>query len=174
MVRLIRWASIIITCFVILLLIALSCTPLVDLIPYTHAGGSLIYVKPINDYSEIIRGDSITYKLDNDGSIATNEVFAVDKEKCFYYIRASEYTAHNGMQNSVSAITVGGVSVVPVDFVLLLGKNVASFPLLGYVAELISTTTGLLIFAGIGVVFAFLAGILPSGKKKNKPEKKRE
>ncbi len=148
-----------------LIFLAISFTPIVGVIPYKYGNGALIYVMPVDDYSEIKSNDSITYKLDEENNVATNVVFAVDAGKEFFYINALEYGRNNGMENTSSAVMFGDTPVVPVAFDSVIGKTVVTLPFIGFIAEFITMNNGLIILGLAGLACSALV-ILTSDNKK--------
>lgn len=117
----------------------------------TYEVGDLIYVKKV-DVNTIQKGDPITFVLDENKTVATHRVVAVDAEnQCFYT---------KGETNDVVD--------PPVHFNNVIGVPKFSIPFLGYVADFVQHPPGLYITIGIFlvlIVLVFLPDLLRKKKK---------
>lgn len=142
---------------IIVVMLLISGVRIIGIKTYNYSDGSVLYVKPITDYSQIEVGDTITYMLNTDNSIATNTVYSVNSEKRFFYIKASELSYNfNSEKIPDSAILVDDVPVVPVSFDSLIGKVIAVLPYMGYVSDFLAERTGFTIVIAIMAFFIIM------------------
>lgn len=115
--------------------------------------GDLIYVKKV-DVNTIQEGDPITFVLDENKTVATHRVVAVDAEnQCFYT---------KGETNNVVD--------PPVHFNNVIGVPKFSIPFLGYAADFMQHPPGLYITIGIFLALIVLL-FLPELLRKRKTAK---
>ena len=140
--------------FIIIILILLTGVRIFGIVPYNYSDGSIIYVKPTTDYTQISVGDRITYILNEDNHIATNVVYSINEDKRFFYIKSSDlsYVTSGGD----SALNVDGEPVVPVSFDSLIGKTVATIPYIGYISQYMSQRKGFTIIMAFMLFFVIL------------------
>ena len=120
-----------------------------------YSVGDLIYVKCV-DASDIEVGDDITFVLNEQLTVATHRVIAIDAEKQHFYTQ--------GLANDTP-------DAAPVHFKNLIGKPVFSIAYLGYVSSWIQNPPGTYItiaFCVLIVALLFLPDML--GRKKKKAE----
>ena len=106
--------------------------------------GDLVYVKgyDIEDIPENVKvGDAITFVLDENLTVATHRVVAIDLE-------SSHFTTKGDANDTPDAN--------PVHFKNLVGKVVFKIPLLGYVADWVQNPPGTYIAVTIGAVLLLL------------------
>lgn len=124
--------------------------------------GDLVYVKgyDIEEIPENIKvGDAITFVLDENLTVATHRVVAIDLE-------TSHFTTKGDANDTPDA--------TPVHFKNLVGKVVFKLPLLGYVADWVQNPPGTYIAVTVGAVLLILV-FLPDMigrrvKAKNAPQ----
>lgn len=140
--------------FIIIILILLTGVRIFGIVPYNYSDGSIIYVKPTTDYTQISVGDRITYILNEDNHIATNVVYSINEDKRFFYIKSSDlsYATSGGD----SALNVDGEPVVPVSFDSLIGKTVATIPYIGYISQYMGQKQGFTIIMAFMLFFVIL------------------
>lgn len=142
---------------IIIVMLLIAGVRIIGIDTYNYSDNSVLYVKPITDYSQIEVGDTITYRLNTDNSIATNTVYSVNSEKRFFYIKASELSYNfNDQKIPDSAILVDNVPVVPVSFDSLIGKVVAALPYMGYVSDFLAERTGFTIVMAVMAFFIIM------------------
>jgi signal peptidase len=106
----------------------------------TYHVGALIYVKPC-DASEVQVGDPITFVLDENLTVATHRVVAIDE--------SGEHFTTKGDANEA-------VDGAPVYYKNLIGKPVFTVPKLGYLANWIMVPPGKYIAIIAVVIFLLL------------------
>ncbi len=114
--------------------------------------GALIYVKP-TEAQEVRVGDAITFHLDNTTMVATHRVIRIDAENSCFYTKGDANEAADGQ---------------PVYFDRLIGIPAFSIPVLGYIANAITTPPGLFIAILTAVVIlamTFLPGLVTKAGK---------
>ena len=117
-----------------------------------YAPGDLIYIKEVDPYT-VKNGDTITFVLNSQLTVATHEVERVDTENRLFYTK--------GAANETG-------DEQPVHFNNLLGVPRFSIPFLGYVAIFVQTSPGTYISIAIGIallLFVFLPEFLFRKKK---------
>lgn len=120
-----------------------------------YCEGDLIYVKAV-DPNSVKVGDPITFVLNEDLTVATHRVVAIDREN-------RQFTTKGDANQTKDA--------APVHFNNLIGTPVFSIPLLGYVSAYIQNPPGM--YVAIAFVVLLLAAVfLPDlfGKKDRKEE----
>lgn len=116
-----------------------------------YSVGDLIYVKQV-DPDGIKKGDIITFILNEQLTVATHRVEAVDAENRYFYTK--------GDANET-------IDASPVHFNNVIGVPQFSIPLLGYVSNFIQNPPGTYITIGIGLVL-IIAVFVPDLLKKEK------
>lgn len=119
----------------VLLALALAGVRLVGLTPYVvlsgsmepaYPTGSLLYVRKA-DPLDIQVGDPITFVLNEQLTVATHRVIAIDRENQHFYTQGDANPAPDG---------------APVHFNNLIGRPVFCVPKLGYVSDYLSRAPG--------------------------------
>ena len=120
-----------------------------------YSVGDLIYVKAV-DPDSVKVGDPITFVLNEDLTVATHRVVAIDREN-------RQFTTKGDANKTEDA--------APVHFNNLIGIPVFSIPLLGYVSVYIQNPPGMYVAIAFGVLL-LAAVFLPDlfGKKDRKEE----
>ena len=149
---------------VLLLAVALAGVRLFGLTPFAVISGSmepelpvgcLVYVKKVPT-GEIEVGDTISFVLNEQLTVATHQVRAIDAEAgCFY-------TQGINNRDEAGNIVPDGS---PVLFENYLGKVVGHIPLLGYLSQYISSPPGLYVAIGVAGVLLGLCLLTDGGKK---------
>lgn len=153
--------------FIIIIMLLIVGVRVIGINTYNYSDGSIIYVKPITDHSKIKAGDTITYILNTDNSIATNTIYSINTEKRFFYVKASDLSyVYNSQSIPDSAIIVDGIPVVPISFDLLIGKVIASLPYMGYVSDFLAQKTGFTIVIAVMAFFIIMLIVTVPGKRK--------
>lgn len=116
-----------------------------------YSVGDLIYVKQV-DPDGIKKGDIITFILNEQLTVATHRVEAVDAENRYFYTK--------GDANET-------IDASPVHFNNVIGVPQFSIPLLGYVSNFIQNPPGTYITIGVGLVL-IIAVFVPDLLKKEK------
>lgn len=128
----------------------------------TYHVGSVIYVQN-TPAEEIEVGDPITFVLDENLTVATHRVVAIDKARHEFTTKGDANDFEDGK---------------PVHFNNLIGKPILTIPKLGYIVNYIQHPPGTylaLAFGALLVLFAFLPDLFDDEKKeKRKKEKKAE
>ena len=120
-----------------------------------YSVGDLIYVKQV-DPDGIKKGDIITFILNEQLTVATHRVEAVDAENRYFYTK--------GDANET-------IDASPVHFNNVIGVPQFSIPLLGYVSNFIQNPPGTYITIGVGLVL-IIAVFVPDIIKKDNGTKK--
>ena len=115
--------------------------------------GDLIYVQKV-DAHKVEVGDAITFVLNEQLTVATHEVIAIDWEEQRFYTK--------GIANDTPDAS-------PVHFKNLIGKPVFSIRYLGYVSAWIQNPPGTYITIAFCALFILLL-FLPDMLKKKKPQ----
>lgn len=127
-----------------------------------YSVGDLIYVKEA-DPNTIEEGDSITFILNEQLTVATHEVERVDKENLLFYTKG-EANATGDEQ--------------PVHFNNVIGVTEFSIPLLGYVTTFLHTVHGMYISIAIGIALLLLVFfpdlLIKRNSKKESPDAEEE
>ena len=154
--------------FFVLVAMFLMGMRLIGLRPFTVVSGSmepkymvgdLLYVREVNP-SEIKVGDAITFVMNEELTVASHEVIAIDTEKQHFYTK--------GIANDTPDQT-------PVLFKNLIGKPVFSIAKLGYVSAWIQNPPGTYITVAFGVmllILLFLPDMLKKAKKTDSAQEK--
>lgn len=162
------FSSVVVFLIVVVMLLIVG-VRIVGIDPYNYLDGSIIYVKPTADYSQIKAGDTITYVLNENNNITTNEVYSINTEKRFFYIRSSELLYVGDSKRNDSALNVDGIAVVPVSFDSLIGKVIAVVPYMGYVSDFLAQRTGFTIILAVMAFFLIMLVVtMPKRNRKNK------
>lgn len=162
------FSSVVVFLIVVVMLLIVG-VRVVGIDPYNYLDGSIIYVKPTADYSQINSGDTITYVLNENNNITTNEVYSINTEKRFFYIKSSDLLYAGNTKPIDSALNIDGVSVVPVSFDSLIGKVIAVVPYMGYVSDFLAKRTGFTLILAVMAFFLILLVVTtPKKSKKNK------
>lgn len=154
----------------VILLIAFAGVRVTGLTPYIVSSGSmepdypvgsLIYVRDVPE-EEISAGDVITFYLDNGTTVATHQVYEVDREQELFYTQ--------GINNRDSE---GNIlhDAEPVKYSSVIGRPVAVIPYLGFVNRICTTKPGIYILIG-GAVSVLLISILIEAKGEKKIKKR--
>ena len=126
--------------------------------PAYHVG-SLIYVKDVPP-EEIEVGDPITFVLDENLTVATHRVVAIDEETQNFTTKGDANDYEDGK---------------PVYFKNLIGKPVFTIPKLGYLVNYIQNPPGrylAIAFGALVILLAFLPDLFSDEKKEKKKAKK--
>ena len=123
----------------------------------TYHTGALIYVREVQP-EEIEVGDPITFVLDENLTVATHRVVAIDTE--------TQHFTTKGDANEF-------VDAKPVHFNNLIGKPVFTIPKLGYFANYIQNPPGKYV-ALAGAVILLLLAFVPSLFDDDKPKKNKK
>lgn len=124
----------------------------------TYQTGSLIYVKEVAP-EDVEVGDPITFVLDENLTVATHRVVAIDEETQHFTTKgdANEY-----------------VDAKPVHFKNLLGEPVFTIPKLGYISNFVQNPPGryvALAAAALIVLLAFVPSLFDDDKSKSNKSK---
>lgn len=120
----------------------------------TYPVGSLIYVKGV-DPADLTVGDPVTFVMNEEGSVATHRIIAIDQELELLYTQGDANNSPDGQ---------------PVLFSNIIGTPVFCIPYAGYVTAWISQPPGL--FIAIGVVAILLIWSFMPSRKLNSSAKK--
>lgn len=162
--------STILVIIVVVLTLMLVGTKLIGIQPYavlsgsmepTYHTGSLIYVKE-TAAENIEVGDSITFVMDENLTVATHRVVEIDEE--------SQHFITKGDANEFADAS-------PVHFNNLIGKPVVTIPYLGYLANFIQNPPGryiAIVMAILILLLAFLPGLFDDDKNKTEETRKEE
>ena len=145
---------------------------LVGLTPYTVASGSmepeypvgsLIYVRETLP-QEIREGDVITFYLEDGKTVATHQVYKVDrKEELFYTQGINNRDSEGNILNDAS----------PVSYSSLLGCPAAVIPYLGYVNHFCATAPGIYILIGTAVLVLVISIFIDRRNRKEGQDRKK-
>lgn len=146
---------------------------LVGLTPYTVASGSmepeypvgsLIYVREISP-QEIREGDVITFYLEDGKTVATHQVYKIDREEELFYTQ--------GINNRDSE---GNIlqDASPVAYSSVLGCPAAVIPYLGYVNHFCATAPGIYILIGTAVLVPVISIFIDRWNGKEVQDRKKE
>lgn len=165
MKKIINIISMIVVLIVIMLLALVTTVTHFGITPYSYKKGTVIYVKQ-TDISELKSGDRITYRLNENGEIATNTVQSLDLEKGLFYINDKELSYGDNLSSD---------ELVPFTVDSIIGKTLFTVPLLGYAVDYISTKTGFAVFLAVVAFFIITAFVTAAPsvkvKKSNKESK---
>lgn len=123
--------------------------------------GSLIYVKE-TDPADVQEGDSITFYMDNGTTVATHQVYKIDREEELFYTQ--------GINNRDSE---GNIlhDASPVAYQSLIGSPRFVIPYLGYINRICTTKPGIYVLVG-GAAAVLLISILIESKGEKKIKKR--
>lgn len=119
-----------------------------------YSVGDLIYVKAV-DPDSVKVGDPITFVLNEDLTVATHRVVAIDREN-------RQFTTKGDANKTEDA--------APVHFNNLIGVPVFAIPLLGYVSAYIQSPPGMYVAIAFGVLLLAVVFLPDLLMKKNRQE----
>lgn len=111
--------------------------------------GSLIYVKKV-DPAKIQPGDNITFVLNEELTVATHQVYEIDREQQFFYTQGIANIDAEG-----NIIYDGS----PVHFNNLIGKPMFCIPKLGYFSDCVTKPPGMYLAASGALILLLLTFI---------------
>lgn len=123
--------------------------------------GSMIYVESVNP-EEIAVGDSITFYMEGSQTVATHQVYEVDRQN--EQFRTLGINNHDSEGNILH-------DAFPVDYDSLIGKPVFCIPHLGNINRFCTTAPGYYILAVAAILIAgvsFVVDRIPEEEKTKK------
>jgi len=128
----------------------------------TYHVGSLLYIKDV-DTDDIEVGDAITFYLDSN-TLATHRVISIDENAGTYTTKGDANDVDDG-----NALTIDQIK----------GKPAFNVPVLGYVAEKITSKSGKILYITaivVDVILMYMSDLIfgPDKKKEKQVEEKEE
>lgn len=117
--------------------------------------GSIVYVKPLDDPTQLEPGDICTYTLSDGETMVTHRVVSVDPETSTLITKGDANETEDGA----------------VAFSQVYGETKFHLPYLGYIAMNIKTPTGIMVVCGVLVVVIllnFIPAIIDAGEEDKK------
>lgn len=120
--------------------------------------GSLIYVKKVQPEG-IIVGDAITFCMDENGTVATHQVYEIEESKKQFRTQ--------GINNRDSE---GNIlqDALPVSYENLIGKPILCIPQLGNINRFCTTAPGCYWIMGVGAVVSGISIVIENSSKNKK------